>query len=40
VTYGDPVPGDVLLWVSIYAAGYVAIVLGLGLASFRSRDFQ
>jgi ABC-type transport system involved in multi-copper enzyme maturation permease subunit len=40
VAYGDPVPGEVLLWVSVYAAAYVAIVLGLGLASFRSRDFQ
>jgi hypothetical protein len=40
VTYGDPVPGDVLLWVTVYAAVYVTIVLGLGLASFRSRDFQ
>jgi ABC-type transport system involved in multi-copper enzyme maturation permease subunit len=40
VTYGDPVPGDVLGWVTIYALAYVAIVLGLGLASFRSRDFQ
>jgi len=40
VTYGDPVPGDVLLWVTIYAVAYVAVVLGLGLASFRSRDFQ
>jgi len=40
VTYGDPVPGDVLLWVSLYTAAYVAVVLGLGLASFRSKDFQ
>jgi len=40
VTYGDPVPGDVLLFVSLYAAAYVAVVLGLGLASFRSKDFQ
>jgi ABC-type transport system involved in multi-copper enzyme maturation permease subunit len=40
VTYGDPVPADVLLWVTIYAVAYVAVVLGLGLASFRSRDFQ
>ncbi len=40
VAYGDPVPGDVLLWVTVYAVAYVAIVLGLGLASFRSRDFQ
>ena len=36
----EVVPGDVLLWVSVYAAAYVAIVLGLGLAAFRSRDFQ
>ena len=40
VTYGDPVPGDVLLWVTVYALAYTAIVLGVGLASFRSRDFQ
>ena len=40
VTYGDPVPPDVLIWVTVYAAAYVVIILGLGLASFRSRDFQ
>jgi ABC-type transport system involved in multi-copper enzyme maturation permease subunit len=40
VTYGEAVPASVLLWVTIYAAAYVTIVLGLGLASFRSRDFQ
>ena len=40
VTYGDPVPPELLFWVTVYAAAYVAIVLGLGLASFRSRDFQ
>ncbi len=40
VTYGDPVPPEVLVWVTVYAAAFVAIVLGLGLASFRSRDFQ
>jgi ABC-type transport system involved in multi-copper enzyme maturation permease subunit len=40
VTYGDPVPPEVLLWVTVYAGAYVAIVVGLGLASFRSRDFQ
>ena len=40
VTYGDPVPPEVLVWVTVYAAAYIAIVLGLGLASFRSRDFQ
>jgi ABC-type transport system involved in multi-copper enzyme maturation permease subunit len=40
VTYGDPVPPDVLIWVTVYAAAYVVIILGLGLASFRNRDFQ
>ncbi|MCG6924404.1 MAG: ABC transporter permease [Acidobacteria bacterium] len=40
VTYGDPVPPEVLAWVTVYAAAYIAVVLGLGLASFRSRDFQ
>jgi len=40
VAYGDPVPATVLAWVTAYAAAYVAVVLGLGLASFRSRDFQ
>jgi ABC-type transport system involved in multi-copper enzyme maturation permease subunit len=40
VAYGDPVPAAVLAWVTAYAAAYVAVALGLGLASFRSRDFQ
>jgi hypothetical protein len=40
VAYGDPVPATVLAWVTVYAVVYVAIVLGLGLAAFRSRDFQ
>jgi ABC-type transport system involved in multi-copper enzyme maturation permease subunit len=40
VAYGDPVPAAVLGFVSLYAAAYVAIVLTLGLLSFRSRDFQ
>jgi ABC-type transport system involved in multi-copper enzyme maturation permease subunit len=40
VAYGDPVPFTVLAWVTVYAVSYTAIVLGLGLASFRSRDFQ
>ncbi len=40
VAYGDPVPGEVLGFVTLYAVGYVAIVLTLGLLSFRSRDFQ
>jgi ABC-type transport system involved in multi-copper enzyme maturation permease subunit len=40
VAYGDPVPAAVLGWVVVYAAAYVAVVLAIGLASFRSRDFQ
>ena len=40
VAYGDAVPPDVLLWVTAYGAVYVAAVLVIGLASFRSRDFQ
>jgi ABC-type transport system involved in multi-copper enzyme maturation permease subunit len=40
VAYGDPVPAAVLGWVTVYAVAYVAVVLGLGLASFENRDFQ
>jgi len=40
VTYGDPVPFAVLLWITVYAVAWIGIVLGLGLAAFRSRDFQ
>jgi Cu-processing system permease protein len=40
VAYGDPVPAAALVWVTVYAAAYVGVVLGLGLAAFRARDFQ
>jgi hypothetical protein len=40
VAYGDPVPAAVLGWVTVYAVAYVAVVLGLGVASFQARDFQ
>jgi Cu-processing system permease protein len=40
VAYGDAVPLDVLGWVTLYAAVYLTIVLGLSVAIFRSRDFQ
>ncbi len=40
VAYGDAVGGDVLAWVTAYALAWIGVVLGLGLASFRSRDFQ
>jgi ABC-type transport system involved in multi-copper enzyme maturation permease subunit len=40
VAHGDPVPGAVLAWATVYAFAYVLAALGVGLASFRSRDFQ
>jgi Cu-processing system permease protein len=40
VAYGDAIPADVLAWVTAYGAVWIAIVLILGLLSFRSRDFQ
>jgi ABC-type transport system involved in multi-copper enzyme maturation permease subunit len=40
VAYGEAVPAGVLAWVTAYAAVWIAIVLILGLLSFRSRDFQ
>jgi ABC-type transport system involved in multi-copper enzyme maturation permease subunit len=39
VAYGDPVPLNVLGWVTLYALAYIGVVLGLGLRVFRSRDF-
>jgi ABC-type transport system involved in multi-copper enzyme maturation permease subunit len=40
VAYGDPVPLTDLAWVTAYAAAYVGLALGVGLLSFRKRDFQ
>jgi ABC-type transport system involved in multi-copper enzyme maturation permease subunit len=40
VAYGDPIPAGVLSWVTLYGAAWCVVVLGLGLASFRARDFQ
>jgi ABC-type transport system involved in multi-copper enzyme maturation permease subunit len=40
VAYGEGVPADVLAWVTAYGAAWIAIVLIVGLLSFRSRDFQ
>jgi ABC-type transport system involved in multi-copper enzyme maturation permease subunit len=40
VVYGDPVPPDALLFVALYGALYIALVLAVGLLGFRSRDFQ
>jgi ABC-type transport system involved in multi-copper enzyme maturation permease subunit len=40
VAYGEIVPAGVLAWVTAYGAVWIAVVLILGLLSFRSRDFQ
>jgi len=40
VAYGDAVPVSLLWGVTLYAAAWLVLVLGLGLASFRARDFQ
>jgi ABC-type transport system involved in multi-copper enzyme maturation permease subunit len=40
VAYGDPVPLGVLAWVTLYAIAYIGVVVGLGISSFQSRDFQ
>jgi len=40
VVYGDPVLSSDLGWIGVYAASYVAIVLGLAFAAFRSKDLQ
>ncbi len=40
VAYGEAVSVGVLCWVTLYAAAWIVVALGLGLASFRSRDFQ
>ncbi len=40
VAYGEAVPLALLGWVTLYAAGWLLAGLGLGLLSFRNRDFQ
>jgi ABC-type transport system involved in multi-copper enzyme maturation permease subunit len=40
VAYGDAVGGDVLVWVTVYALAWIGVVLGLGRAPPRARDFQ
>jgi ABC-type transport system involved in multi-copper enzyme maturation permease subunit len=39
VVYGDPVGLGDLAWVTLYAGVYSAVVLGVALTAFRSRDF-
>jgi ABC-type transport system involved in multi-copper enzyme maturation permease subunit len=40
VAYGEAVPLEVLVWVTLYGLAYTGVVLAIGLRSFRSRDFQ
>jgi ABC-type transport system involved in multi-copper enzyme maturation permease subunit len=40
VAYGDAVPPEALGFVTVYGLAYTAVVLIVGLAAFRSRDFQ
>jgi ABC-type transport system involved in multi-copper enzyme maturation permease subunit len=40
VAYGEAVPLAVLGWVTLYALAWTLVGLGLGLVSFRARDFQ
>ena len=39
VTYGDPVAWTAVGWVALYAACYLAVLLGIGVACFRRREF-
>jgi ABC-type transport system involved in multi-copper enzyme maturation permease subunit len=36
--YGDPVAWGTLLWISAYAAAYIAVVLGIAVSAFRRRQ--
>ena len=40
VVYGLPVPASLLAWVTVYAMVYVAALMLVALAVFRSKDFQ
>jgi ABC-type transport system involved in multi-copper enzyme maturation permease subunit len=40
VAYGDPVAWPALGWLTLYSALYIAVVLGIGVAAFRRREFH
>jgi ABC-type transport system involved in multi-copper enzyme maturation permease subunit len=40
VAYGDPVPALALAWVTLYAALYIGVLLGVGGWAFRRRDLN
>jgi ABC-type transport system involved in multi-copper enzyme maturation permease subunit len=39
VAYGDPVAWSHLGWLTLYAAAYIAALLGIGVAAFRRKEF-
>jgi ABC-type transport system involved in multi-copper enzyme maturation permease subunit len=39
VTYGDPVAWSAVGWIALYAVAYIALVLAVGVACFRRREF-
>jgi ABC-type transport system involved in multi-copper enzyme maturation permease subunit len=40
VAYGDAVPWSTLGWITLYNTAYVAVLLGIGVALFRKKEFQ
>ena len=40
VVYGDAVTRGDLVWITAYAAVYIAVVLGIAMAAFRSRELS
>jgi ABC-type transport system involved in multi-copper enzyme maturation permease subunit len=40
VAYGDPVSWSALAWITLYGAVYTAVLLAVGAACFRRREFQ
>ncbi len=39
VTYGEYVPWHVLGWITLYDVAYITVLLGIGLACFRRKEF-
>ncbi len=40
VVYGEGIPAETLVFVALYAAAYLGVLLALGLLSFSKRDFS
>jgi Cu-processing system permease protein len=39
IAYGDPVPWSLVGWLTLYAVLYATVVLGIGIAVFRRKEF-